>query len=92
MILAGSRFLVIKEKRIWKSQGVTRHVNQQGGQWLKKIITPKKYLNSAKNTRCGKMGLTQNGSRDGLHQLQRAKPQKLQDKKYVNSCKNTWNI
>ncbi len=39
------------------TQGGDSPINRQGGQWLKKIITPKKYLNSSKNTNCGEMGL-----------------------------------
>ena len=37
-----------------KAQGVTPHMNQQ---WLKKIITPKKYPNSSKNTHFGEIDL-----------------------------------
>ena len=32
----------------WAPRVVTPHVNGQGGQWLEKIITPKKYRNSSK--------------------------------------------
>ncbi len=41
-------------------RGETPHVNRQGGQELEKIITPKKYLRSAKNTNssnCGEIGV-----------------------------------
>ncbi len=40
------------------AQGVTPRINRQGGQHLKKIITPKKYLRFAKDTDCGEMDLT----------------------------------
>ena len=37
--------------RTWQDpRGMTPHINRQGGQDLKKNITPKKYLRSAKNT------------------------------------------
>ena len=44
------------------SQGLTLHVNRQGGHDLKKITTPKKYLRSAKNTGCDEIGLTQSAA------------------------------
>ena len=48
---------VIYIPRTFSPRGVTLHINRQGGQWLKKIITPKKYRNSSKNTHCREMGL-----------------------------------
>ncbi len=46
------------EARGTAPRGVTPSINRQGGQHLKKIITPKKYLRFAKNTDCGEMDLT----------------------------------
>ncbi len=82
-------------------RGVTPHINRQGGQWLKKIITPKKYLNSTKNTPCGERCLAWPTARARYigNTPQNYKILMIfnkimlhHPKKHLNSGKNTWNM